>query len=223
MNKTIYTAIFGEYDFLKSPEVVTPAWDYICYSDRAQDCDTWKVKITPPQWGPIKSARAIKILHGQYTPPGISVWADASMRIKGNLDDFLSRYHHGDFVICDHPDRNCIYEEATACIRFAKDNPDTISSQVHGYRIEGYPANAGMVSSGVIIRSAPHKKFTRMWWDEVRTKSCRDQLSFNYIARHCRLDYMVMPFEEVTSDFFAHHYDHPRQEKDNPPRKIVGI
>ncbi len=228
MNKTIYTAIYGGYDFLKEPEVVTPGWKYLCYSDRPQESKTWETIIRPPQFGPVKSSRAIKILHRKFTPPGLSVWADASMRVKGNLDDLLLRYHHGDFVIPLHPDRSCIYEEARACINLQKDRPDIISNQVHGYRLDGFPPRAGLVASGVIIRSAPHRSFSDSWWHEVRTKSCRDQLSFPVIAKSTGLDYQVMPFAEVMSEFFTWHHEHPKTESSEnksrtPTNKIVGI
>jgi hypothetical protein len=31
--KAVYTFIFGDYDDLKSPTIMTPGWDYICFTD----------------------------------------------------------------------------------------------------------------------------------------------------------------------------------------------
>jgi len=126
------------------------------------------------------------------------------------LDELLERYHHCAFSISRHPDRDCLYEEARACIALGKDNADVINSQVYGYRLDGFPKRAGLVASGVIIRSSPHITFENAWWEEVRLKSCRDQLSFPVIARSTGLDYQVMPFEELMKNFFLWHDDHPK-------------
>ena len=210
MNKTLFTAIIGGYDTLKEPEVITPGWNYVCFSDRPQASKVWDVKLIVPKWGSILSSREIKIRHHLYLPSGVSVWADASMTVRGNLDELLERYHHCAFSISRHPDRDCLYEEARACIALGKDNADVINSQVYGYRLDGFPKRAGLVASGVIIRSSPHITFENAWWEEVRIKSCRDQLSFPVIARSTGLDYQVMPFEELMKNFFLWHDDHPK-------------
>ncbi len=209
MSKTLYTANIGGYDSLQEPETITPGWNYICYSDRPIQSKTWDVRIVAPIYGPVKTARAIKILHRQYVPDGTSVWMDASMTPCGDLNEFLMRYHYGTFVIPAHPERTCLYEEAKVCKQIGKDIPGIIDEQTHGYRLDGFPAGAGLVASGIIIRSADHNSFSRAWWNEVFRKSCRDQISFPYVAKHHDLDYMVMPFDEVTSEFFRWKSLHP--------------
>ncbi len=213
MSKTLYTAIIGGYDTLKEPPEIKAGWDYVCYSDRPLESRAWEVRVIAPKYGPIKSSREIKIRHDLYTPPGISVWADASMELIGDLDELLFQFHHSDYVISLHPDRNCIYQEGKVCKENGKDHPDIIDEQLKGYRLDGYPSNAGLVASGVIIRSSHSPRFqafAKAWWNEVFRKSCRDQLSFNYIARSHGFDYDVMPFGKLTSEHFKWHPSHPK-------------
>jgi len=33
MKKVVFTFIINGYDTLKDPTIVTPGWDYLCYSD----------------------------------------------------------------------------------------------------------------------------------------------------------------------------------------------
>ena len=42
--KVIYTAIFGDYDTLKEPLVITPGWKYICYTDQDFESKVWEIK-----------------------------------------------------------------------------------------------------------------------------------------------------------------------------------
>ena len=213
MSKTLYTAIIGGYDTLKEPPRVQTGWDYVCYSDRPLESTAWDVRVIAPKFGPVKSSREIKIRHDLYTPPGISVWADASMELIGDLNELLFQFHHSDYVICLHPDRNCIYEEGMVCKETQKDDAAVIDAQLQGYRLDGHPKNAGLVASGVIIRSSHHPRFVdfaKAWWMEVFRKSCRDQLSFPYIARSLGFDYTVMPFQKVVSEHFRWHPAHPK-------------
>ena len=51
-----------------------------------------------------------------------------------------------------HPARKCIYKEAEACIALKKDAREVIEKQIARYRAEGYPKNAGMFETGVVLR-----------------------------------------------------------------------
>jgi hypothetical protein len=91
-----------------------------------------------------------------------------------------------DMVLWQHYLRDCIYEEAAQCIRDRRDDPDVIEAQVRRIRASGYPANAGLVETNVLITRPNDPRivdFMTSWWREIDNGSRRDQLSFNWALR----------------------------------------
>ncbi len=205
MRKIIYTAIIGDYDTLKEPSVVNKDWQYICYTNNKNlKSDIWDIRPLPYydlNLSPTKQARKIKIL-----PPfeyDVCIWADGSIRIQCNLDEFIDKYHKAEITTLKHPHRNCVYREADACIKRKKDNPNTINNQISIYKSEGYPENNGMIGSGVIIRSRSLKVnvFCNQWWHQVQSHSHRDQLSFNFTLKYNPVSVHLIPFDILSNEF----------------------
>lgn len=200
MRRAIYTAITGEYDTLKDPQIITPGWEYICFTNNKNlRSDFWKVKlVNDSRLSNVKLARKIKILSHQYLKGyDLTIWHDASMVINCNLKSFTSVFHKKDITIMKHPHRGCIYEEARACIKMGKDKREVILKQIEKYRNEGYPEKNGLVGSGIIIRNNNSRVNALMndWWSEVENFSHRDQLSFNYaLNNHPEVNCRVIPF-----------------------------
>ena len=117
----------------------------------------------------------------------VSIWVDGNIAIVGNLYQFIKQYDLDKvpFYTRVHPARNCIYDEANACIRMNKDSSESIKKQVERYKNEGYPKHIGLVETGIILRKHNEeicKCIDDMWATELLLNSHRDQLSFNYIC-----------------------------------------
>ena len=71
------------------------------------------------------------------------------------------------------------------------------------YKDKGFPANNGMVATGVMIRkhTIEVKLFCRSWWNEVFEHSKRDQLSFNFVAWRDNFEYSTIPFNILREQF----------------------
>lgn len=187
MRKAIYTAMFGSNDIWMDPEFVNLDYDYYLFTDR-QDIksEVFKV-ITMP--GNQRKAREIKILSHRFLPDyDIWVWHDADFRQKTTMNEFTS-LKNWELIIMHHPNRNCIYNEAEACIEEKKGNKHVITQQMNKYRRKGYPENNGMVATGFIIRKNTYRirLLNERWWYELSKGSVRDQLSFNpslYFINH---------------------------------------
>lgn len=179
--KTIYTAIFGNYDDLKEPRVVTPGWRYICFTDQPLKSKVWEIAHRPMLApGNHRTARYYKIMFHRHIETEFSIWLDASFVINCNLDEWWQRYKQP--ITCvRHPHRDCVYEEANACIRQVKD-AHLVSKQILNYRNIGMPAGNGVISSGIIMRSMDQEviNLCDLWWQEVERFSVRDQISFAY-------------------------------------------
>ncbi len=204
----VYTAIFGNYDHLKQPRVISPETNYYVLTDRTllSPPHPWRLKAIDASWDcprePIKAARWCKT-HPQVLFPrtDTTIWTDGNIHLLTTVDElerlafwegFRRTFRIGLF---GHPHRSCVYQEAEACIALNKDDPDIIRAQMARYRKEGYPINAGLVATGVVVRqTCPEMStFNHSWWYEIKGGSVRDQLSFNYVARRRKVRYGVIP------------------------------
>ncbi len=188
-SKVIYTAIFGGIDDLIEPEGEYKGYDFICFSDRAYRSRKFKViKVARVFDDPAMDARMYKMLpHIFLSNYTTSVWIDSRVKIKKKDLDFVLNKYLSDkfFAVFPHMHRNCIYEEAKACIYRNKDNVLSILKQALNYSYHNYPENNGGVETGVLLRKHMHGsliKFSEAWWHELNKFSKRDQISFNFIS-----------------------------------------
>lgn len=190
--KTIYTAIFGDYDDLKEPMFVTPGWKYICFTDQDLKSDVWEVRKVPVMpCGSVKTARHYKINFHKHIEAEFSMWIDATFVINTNLNRWWRQFREP-FTTIDHPFDDCIYKEAVSCLEIQRGEPDLIRKQITDYHADGLPENFGLISSGILMRQrAPEvTEFCEQWWAQVEKYSSRDQIAFTYtywnnpIVRH---------------------------------------
>ncbi len=122
----------------------------------------------------------------------------------------MNKYDIGTFKYPDtYGKRNCIYEEALACIERRKDSKKTISSQMSRYKRENYPTNNKLVETSILVRrnTTDVARFCHLWWKEVAQGSRRDQLSFNYISWLLEMSYAELPGSRICnpfSEYFGH-------------------
>ncbi len=190
--KVAYTFIFGDYDDLKTPSVITEGWDYICFTDDPNlHSDVWDVRLSTRDEadGELETKKfAMKhliLFHTYLEGYDLSLSVGGQIIINCHLDNFLHRHFNADadLLICRHPWRDCVYEEAEECKRIGKDDPQRIDIHMSRYRREGYPPHNGLYATGIIARHHGRQHLNDMcerWFEELRNGSKRDQLSLNY-------------------------------------------
>lgn len=199
----VFTAIFGDYDELHEPLVLSPGVHHICFTDKPITSQQWEIRKVHPRYDPVRSAREVKIRIHKYLPfyEGKTLWVDANLQIKKDLSALFK--HSSPFTLLKHPDRSCIYDEARECMRLNKDNWKTIQEQMNEYYIDGFPKNQGLVATGVMIRE--NKKhiadFCELWFQELLDGSRRDQLSFNYVNWKNPVLYDTLSFSLINEYF----------------------
>ena len=205
----VYTCISGNYDSLKDVVKKESNIDYICFTNQDIESETWEIRKIPEYLESLeqtKIARCLKILPHLFLPEyEISVWTDGNIQVLGNINKFINENLTEYFCISKHPDRICTYQEAEAVINFKKDNDDIVNKQMQEYREVGFPENNGMVQSGIIIRKHNNKEcidISNSWWSEVKKKSKRDQLSFNYIIWNKDVKVDIMKPSIISSEYF---------------------
>src|SRR5438309_362 len=157
--KAVYTPIFGAYDNLKPPTIITSGWDYICFTDDPTlRSSVWDVRLC--QRGRADRQLEYKqyavkhmILCRRYLKDyDLSLSIGGQIEINCNLDQFLREYLRAgdDMMIRRHPERDCIYNEAEVCKAWGLDDPARIDAQMQRYRATGYPAHNGLYATGII-------------------------------------------------------------------------
>lgn len=185
----IYTCITGDYDRLVDPSVVSPDFDYICFTDKPTNVKVWQIRPIPDELkglSKVKQHKIVKISPHKYLPEyEESLYIDGSIDIVGDIHEFLSVYCSDtskSIFIRKHPARDCIYDEAEECIRAKKDTREHIDNQIQRYKSEGFPKHFGLTENNIIYRRHDDccKKVMEAWKDEIIKGSHRDQLSLYY-------------------------------------------
>jgi hypothetical protein len=204
--KTIYTAIFGHYDKLKEPFIVTKGWKYVVFTDQDFKSDVWEVRKTKVMpCGPEKTARYYKIMFYQYLETDCSIWVDGTFIINVNLNTWWRNFK-GPFTAIRHPFDNCIYKDAQSCIDLRKGDKRMIERQVALYKALGIEKNSGLIASGILMRRKDERvnKFCNTWWRQVDKWSSRDQIAYGYV-RHKFPDVVnLMDWNYTTQEEFLH-------------------
>lgn len=214
MKIAVYTSIFGGKDSIKENQFLSNDLDYICFTDKEVESDTWKVIIKKPTHkDPCRSAKAYKILPHKFLPEyDYSIWIDGNFVVRKHPRDLIEKYLDGcNFAAHDHNDqkisdpRKCIYSEAQACINLGKDKPLSIIEHMSKYRGMGYPENNGLTTNMLIIRRHNQNdviKAMEMWWSEIENGSRRDQLSFNFVAWKLDLKFNYLKGNSRDNEYF---------------------
>jgi hypothetical protein len=185
----IYTSIVGNYDKLHEPKIITPGWDYICFTDTDKTSDVWKInKIKlDPNLSNRKLSRKIKTLYHHFVKGYdvvIHVMGCSIININLNIisDLLISPYN---MVALTHPYRDCVYDEAKEFIKSTGDPGGRIKKQIDFYKKEGMPKKYPLTACTMIVRKGNDKlvqKHCELWWEEILKYSPRDQISFPYIC-----------------------------------------
>jgi hypothetical protein len=198
--KTLYTAIVGQYDYLKPiQQPQSEPWKFICYTDQPEDSvvfdlyrdqpehlKLWEIRRieTDPALSDTKNARKIKILYHKYVESEISIWLDGTFFVNTDLrlwaESYIKDRH---FVTVYHPFDDCLYVDGFACMNGGRGDKWELMEQLAAYRKMGIPENNGLISSGVLMRRLTPKviEACEAWWEQVEKYSERDQIAFGYV------------------------------------------
>lgn len=188
-NKVLYTAILSNYDDLKEPTIVSPGWDYVCFTDQDLSSNVWQIRKIEYEGDPQRMARRIKILFHEYIQAEYTFWLDAAFHIQVDLNDFWKRYWMNPFSVPEHPLRNDIFREIESCLANKRGNPDELIRQKEDYEKLNLKRFNGIITSGVMMRRNTEqvRELCEMWWAELSKYSTRDQVAFAKVAQNWRI------------------------------------
>ena len=203
----VYTCVFGDIgDKLCKLPAPADGVEYIAFVDRVLDPYLHETgwMLHPAVFGhkkPRLRARRHKLLahilfERDFPDLEYMLWCDGSLTPRAtNPLDYLKFLGKNDICTFRHSERNCLYQEAEICARYAKDEPEKIRAQTRKYRLEQMPYNHGLAETSVVLRRMTPKivQFSELWWDEVTHHSLRDQISFPYAMWRLGLEWSKFP------------------------------
>lgn len=193
--KLYYTVMTGGYDQLNEIPEKLPNWDYVCYTDNPHlTSNTWTIALLNNDMGLdiVRFARHWKI-HNHLVDQGydLSLYVDANIRIRGNLDSFVAHALplNCSFSILEHPFLSSLAEELEKCIEVNKDDEALLRQQYEYYtKDKGFSDPYPQVNTRMMIRRAGNPELRKMmetWFAQLLKWSRRDQMSFNYALSLC--------------------------------------
>lgn len=209
----VFTAISADYDELRPvPELWREEAECIAFIEGATAVPGWHGRPLHREFeDPCRNAKIHKILPHRYFPDArYTVWIDGAIEIKATekLTVFLQRsLAQRDLAVFPHRTRNCIYEEARACIKAEKDAEDVIAAQIERYRNDGYPPGRSLAECTVIVRrnTPSTREFSEAWYREICAHSRRDQLSFDYTTWKLGFEHAWLPGRINNNAHFRRH------------------
>jgi len=188
-NVVVYTAITGGYDNLADPLFTDEKITYVCFTDdRNLKSNIWNIEyIHDNKLDAMHLAKKIKIFPHIYVKEfETSVWVDGITEIQSDIREYIRKYEKTMPILCfPHSERNCVYEEAAACLYLKKGEKTAILKQIFDYYQKGYPMNNGLYEMGCIVRQHNDEmvqKIMKDWAEEIERYSYRDQLSFPIVC-----------------------------------------
>jgi hypothetical protein len=224
----VYTSIMGGKDELLEPAVVENGVDYVCFTDDAKiTSNVYDVRHIIHQTScPNLAAKEYKFFPHRFLPHHrITVWIDGSHTpVKPIVPLAHSALHTETIALFAHPERDCLFDEAEACIAAGREDPDKLKQQVDVYKKAGMPKHHGLARGGIIFRRkvSALNKTMQLWWDHAVEYSRRDQISFPFVAWKTGLNY-----ELLGSKIYEEHFDMKHHlwfaKGDNRRKKYKGI
>lgn len=120
-----------------------------------------------------------------------SIYIDANIRIRGNLDCFLAQAlpPNSSFAILFHPFIDSLEQEVSQCISTGKDTEELLREQYKHYVTEeGFNDTLPHINARMMIRSSGDERVYQLmetWFAQFEKWSKRDQVAFNYSLSKC--------------------------------------
>lgn len=196
----IVTANYGRYDI---PKAICPQdgldVDWVLVTDDEGIGDGhlgWRVVHEPrPGVAPVRAAKAPKVRPWEYTDAPASIWIDGSARVISPRFAADALAFADPIAQFDHPDRDCIYQEAWVSSLLPRYADEPIAAQAGSYRAAGHPEHWGLWAATIIARQHTPKvrALGDAWAAEIATWSVQDQISQPYVLRNLGLRPSLLP------------------------------
>ena len=184
----VYTAEFGGYDEVLEPVIQPDNIDYFLLTDReAKQEGYWKPinpqQFVPPEYleSPVLANRWCK-MHPETLFPEYrySIYIDSNFLIVSDFTVLINRMQDYPVAMFRHKNRDCVYDEVTACMIKKKAPREALERQRALLKAHGVPEKYGLLEAPVIVRRHHDPRCMELmdtWWQAFLEGSRRDQIS----------------------------------------------
>lgn len=217
----VYTVVFGNYDKVREPVFIPDNCDFYIITDQEVQVDSiWKkIDISKFEKEIDKYTNKEKNLFFRTHPDLLFKNYDYSVYLDGNimpitdLTELINYLSECGIGIFRHPDRQCIYDECSACMFYGKISGAQGERHIEYLEHNHMPHNYGLLETCVIARKHHLdicKKVMNDWWNEFMHTPRRDQLTFTYVLfKHgIKVDEVAFPCELMKDHGGVRRFNH---------------
>lgn len=203
MKVAVVTASIGANELIEPPFIFKDVDFYAFVDEDKLNVDgIWKRSkfanfSSDPVYKNRRNAKIYKVLPHLFIPGyDYYIWIDSTHYVAVNphqiIDEFLS---DSDIGLFQHPERNCVYQEAQLIKDVNFDYHELVDAQIEFYRSIGYSENNGLYELPCRIQKNTLKIQECMlsWWEMICMYSSRDQLSFPYVLQKHQIIPSIIP------------------------------
>ncbi len=180
----VFIAMFGGYDTVRDPLVFPDNVDYFLITDSKTEVRKWNL-LDPSGFlpeelsSPAEKNRWCRMHpHLIFPDHDVSVYVDSSTLITSDLTPLTKDLSAFPIQLFAHKDRNCVYQELTACSIKGK-MPFRAAKQQKQYLAGlGVPRHGGLLETPVVVQdlhAAKAAEVAETWWNEYLRFPYRDQ------------------------------------------------
>ena len=192
---TLYACVTNGYDTPRAPLYVPARLSPVLFVDEAtsesmRDSGGFTVRRIEDE-ALLESScnpnRYCKMHPGEFFDSDFAIYTDGNVQVICDVADWcaIARASEIGVAMHAHSSRECVYEEARACIASRRGDPVAIKRQMERYESEGFPRRFGMREATIIVTDLHNPTSVEVlaaWWDEyVASGSGRDQLALPYV------------------------------------------
>ena len=150
-----------------------------------------------PKYKNRRDAKIYKICPHLFLPGyDYYIWMDATHTLEADPEELIEKYLKGsEIAVFQHPERDCVYEEANLVKQIGFDHANLIEDQLDFYREMEYPEHNGLYELPVRIQknNGRTKQLGLMWWEQICMFSSRDQISFPFVCEQLNIKPNIIP------------------------------
>lgn len=201
---TIISAVYGDYD---TPKIALPQSvkvDYVMVTDRPDlRAPGWDVVHDPMWGGSARSKAKMPKLYPWRYADGPWIWIDASIELRSRhfARDMLASVTN--FGMFEHPDRDCIYDEAAFSAHLPKYQDEPLYDQIACYRNRHHPEHWGLWAAGIIVWAEAIPDLSVPWLGEINRWTLQDQVSLPYVLRNQNMRPESLPHHLRSNPWFT--------------------
>jgi hypothetical protein len=197
----LISALYGDYDSLKTPVYQSGDVQYVCLTDNPDvTSDVWEMVYWPkPHQKPLLAAKAPKMLPAWHCDARASVWVDMSVQVL-NSDFALEAAECAKDGVATwpHPWNPDLATEAAESVQQVRYQGQRLLDQVERFWDEGLPADASVRHTAVVART--HNDVTEqlgLRWDAEYEWSAADQIGFVYACWKTGVPMYDLPMDQA--------------------------